>query len=253
MENNMGLTGLVVVAAIILAVLKSMIIIIKQYERGVVYFLGKLDPNVRGPGLNFLIPFIQKMDRVDTRIVTMDVPSQDVITKDNVSIKVNAVLYFRVYDPSKALVQVENYLYATSQLAQTTLRSVCGEAELNDLLSKREQLNNRIQTIIDQQTEVWGVKVVSVELKQIDLPQEMQRAMARQAEAERERIAKVIQAKGEFEAAKELSEAAEIMSANPVTLQLRYLETLKGISGENNSTIVFPIPMNLFEAFKGTK
>lgn len=245
----MGIVGLVIAAVLLVIVLKSMVIIINQYERGVVFFLGKLEANLRQPGLNFVIPFIQRIKIVDQRTVTMDVPSQDVITRDNVSVKVNAVLYFRVLDPSRALVQVENYLYATSMLAQTTLRSVCGEAEMDDLLQNRDQLNKRIQEIVDQQTEPWGVKVSSVEIKHIDLPQEMQRAMAKQAEAERDRRAKIIQAEGEFQSAGKLKEAADIMSQNPTTVQLRYLDTLKTISTENSSTVIFPMPINIMDMF----
>jgi len=232
-----------------LFLLQAAVYILKEYERGVVFFLGRL-AGTRGPGLVLIIPVIERLIRVDQRTVTMDVPPQDVITKDNVSIKVNAVLYFRVMDPAKAIVQVENYLYATSQLAQTTLRSVCGQSELDDLLSKREQLNLRIQEILDHQTDPWGIKVTLVEIKHIDLPQEMQRAMAKQAEAERERRAKVIQAEGEFQAAGKLKEAAEIMSQNTVTLQLRYLETLRNIAAENNSTVLFPVPIDILEAFR---
>ena len=236
---------LIVVGA---AVLKSSVFILKEYERGVVFFLGRLG-GVRGPGIVLIIPFVEKLVRVDQRTVTMDIPTQDVITKDNVSIKVNAVLYFRVVEPSKAIVQVENFLYATSQLAQTTLRSVCGEAELDDLLSKREEINVRIQEIIDHRTEPWGIKVSTVEVKHIDLPQEMQRAMAKQAEAERERRAKIIQAEGEFQAAEKLTSAAQIMSQNPATMQLRYLETLRHIATEHNSTILFPVPIELLNHF----
>jgi regulator of protease activity HflC (stomatin/prohibitin superfamily) len=232
-----------------LVVLKMGIHILAEYERGVVFRLGRL-AGIKGPGLIFIIPFIDKMVKIDQRTITMDIPTQDVITRDNISIKVNAVLYFRAMDPAKAVVQVENYLYATSQLAQTTLRSVCGEASLDDLLQKREELNLRIQEIIDQQTDPWGIKVSLVELKHIDLPQEMQRAMAKQAEAERDRRAKVIQAEGEAQAAGKLKEAAEIMSAEPITVQLRYLETLRAIATEHNSTIVFPLPLDLMDVFK---
>jgi regulator of protease activity HflC (stomatin/prohibitin superfamily) len=242
-----GLGGIVLAGFLLVAILKSMVVIINQYERGVVFFLGKLDPNLKQPGLRFIIPFVQKIKIVDQRTVTMDVPSQDVITRDNVSVKVNAVLYFRVLDPSKALVQVENYLYATSMLAQTTLRSVCGEADMDDLLQKRDELNKRIQEIVDLQTDPWGVKVASVEIKHIDLPQEMQRAMAKQAEAERDRRAKIIQAEGEFQSAGKLKDAADIISQNPAALQLRYLDTLKTISTENSSTIIFPMPINILE------
>lgn len=232
--------------------LKNMFIILKEYERGVVFTLGRLGW-VRGPGWQFIIPLVQRLVRVDQRTITMDIPTQDVITKDNVSIKVNAVLYFRVVEPAKAIVQVADFLYATNQIAQTTLRSVCGEAELDDLLSKREQLNHRIQHIIDSQTDPWGIKVSLVEIKHIDLPQEMQRAMAKQAEAERERRAKIIQAEGEYQAAEKLTAAAAIMSQHSGTMQLRYLETLRHIASEHNSTILFPVPVELFEAFLGKK
>lgn len=242
-------TGLIPLVVVIMAVLSKSVYVIMQYERGVLFRLGRL-VGTRGPGLNIIFPLIDKMKKVDQRTITMDIPTQDVITRDNVSLKVNAVLYFEVLDPARALTKVEDYLYATSQLAQTTLRSVCGEAELDDLLSKREQLNMRIQDIIDHQTEPWGIKVKIVEIKHIDLPQEMQRAMARQAEAERERRAKIIQAEGEFEASEKLTAAATVMSQNSTTIQLRYLETLKVIASEHNSTILFPIPIDLFEAFK---
>lgn len=221
---------------------------IKAYERGVVLRFGVFQ-GVRQPGLNFIIPLVDELIRVDQRVITMDIPPQDIITRDNVSIKVNAVLYFRVMDPSQAVLTVENYLYATSQIAQTTLRSVCGEAELDDLLAQREQINHRVQEILDRHTDPWGVKVSSVEVKDIDLPQEMRRAMARQAEAERERRAKIIQAEGEFQAAEKLTAAATIMSKENLSLQLRYLETLKQISSENNSTILFPMPIELLKAF----
>lgn len=233
---------------VLLVGLVASVRVLKEYERGVVYFTGRL-AGVRGPGLIFLIPALETVTRIDQRTITMDIPTQDVITKDNVSIKVNAVLYFRVVDPAKAVIAVENYLYATNQLAQTTLRSVCGEAELDDLLSKREQLNIRIGEILDHHTDPWGVKVGMVELKHIDLPHEMQRAMAKQAEAERERRAKIIQAEGEFQAAEKLTAAAQIMSKSAGTMQLRYLETLRDISSENTSTILFPIPMELGELF----
>ena len=225
-----------------------MIRILREYERGVIFRLGRLI-GVKGPGLIILIPFIDKMVRVPLRTVVMDVPPQDVITKDNVSVKVNAVVYFRVVAPDKAIVEVENYLYATSQLAQTTLRSVLGEAELDELLSQREYLNHKLQKIIDEQTDPWGIKVSAVEIKHVDLPQEMQRAMARQAEAERERRAKIINAEGEFQASTRLAEAAEILAKNPITIQLRYLQTLSEISTENASTVVFPIPIEFFKMF----
>lgn len=223
--------------------------ILMEYERGVVFRFGRL-VGTRGPGLILIIPFIERLIRVDQRTITMDIPTQDVITKDNVSIKVNAVLYFRVMEPAKALVQVENFLYATSQLGQTTLRSVCGEVQLDDLLTKREELNHRIQEILDKQTDPWGIKVSLVELKHIDLPPDMQRAMAKQAEAERERRAKIIKAEGEFQAAEKLTAAAKIMSTESATVQLRYLETLRDIATEHNSTIIFPVPLDFLEAFK---
>jgi regulator of protease activity HflC (stomatin/prohibitin superfamily) len=237
----------VVVGAII--ILSKAVKILQEYERAVIFTLGKYT-GTKGPGLILLIPFIQTMRRIDQRVITMDIPTQDVITRDNVTIKVNAVLYFRVMEPAKAEIAVENYLFATSQLAQTTLRSVCGGVELDDLLIKREEINLKIQEIIDKQTDPWGIKVVSVEVKDIDLPQEMKRAMAKQAEAERERRSKIIQAEGEYEAATKLSEAARIMATEPVTIQLRYLETLRGIATENNSTIVFPLPIEFPEIIK---
>jgi regulator of protease activity HflC (stomatin/prohibitin superfamily) len=214
----------------------------------VVFRLGRVI-GAKGPGLILLIPMIDKMVRVDLRVVAMDVPSQDVITRDNVSVKVNAVLYFRVLDPNRAIITVENYLYATSQLAQTTLRSVCGQGELDDLLSEREKINAHIQEILDKDTDPWGIKVSKVEIKHIDLPQEMQRAMAKQAEAERERRAKVIGAEGEFQAAQKLSDAAKILAEQSIALQLRFLQTLREVATENNSTIVFPVPIDLFTPF----
>ena len=242
---NFVIVGIV----LLLIIVKSAVHVLQEYERGVVFFLGRLS-GVRGPGLVLIIPFVEKIIRVDQRTITMDIPAQDVITKDNVSIKVNAVLYFRALDPAKAIVQVENYLFATNQLAQTTLRSVCGEAELDDILAEREKLNLRIQDIIDNRTDPWGVKVSMVEIKHIDLPQEMQRAMAKQAEAERERRAKIIKAEGEYQAAEKLTAAAQIMTQNTATLQLRYLETLRDISAEHNSTILFPVPIEMGELFR---
>jgi regulator of protease activity HflC (stomatin/prohibitin superfamily) len=239
-----GLGALVVLIVFVVSGLK----VLREYERVVVFRLGRLVPS-RGPGLTYIIPGIEKAIRVDLRTITMDVPAQDVITKDNVSIKVNAVLYFRVVDPGRAVVEVENYLFATSQNAQTTLRSVCGEAELDELLSQREQINAQLQGIIDEHTEPWGIKVVQVAIKHIDLPEEMRRAMARQAEAERERRAKVIGAEGEFQASQRLSEAAAIMAREPISLQLRYLQTLAEIATENNSTTIFPVPMDLLRPF----
>jgi regulator of protease activity HflC (stomatin/prohibitin superfamily) len=210
-------------------------------------------PAPRGPGITFVIPLIEQMVKVDMRTITMDIPPQDVITKDNVSVKVNAVLYFRVVDPSRAIVQVENYLFATSQLAQTTLRSVCGQEELDDLLSEREKINSRLQEIIDAHTDPWGIKVSLVEIKHIDLPQEMQRALAKQAEAERERRAKIINAEGEFQAAQRLADASAIIEQHPVALQLRYLQTLSEVATENNSTTLFPVPIDLLTPFFAPK
>jgi regulator of protease activity HflC (stomatin/prohibitin superfamily) len=228
--------------------LSSAIRILNEYERGVIFRLGRV-LGAKGPGLILLIPIIDKMIKVDLRTVTMDVPAQDVITRDNVSVKVNAVVYFRVMDAVKATVEVQQFLYATSQLAQTTLRSVCGQAELDKILSEREKVNAEIQEILDMHTEPWGIKVVTVEVKQIDLPQEMQRAMAKQAEAERERRAKVINAEGEFQAAARMAEAAAIIEDHPIALQLRYLQTLREVASENNSTTLFPIPIDLFKPF----
>jgi regulator of protease activity HflC (stomatin/prohibitin superfamily) len=242
------LIPLVVFAIIIGSIVLSAVKILNEYERGVIFRLGRII-DVKGPGMILLIPFVDKIVKVSLRTVTLDVPSQDVITKDNVSVKVNAVVYFRVLGPTKAIIEVENYLYATSQLAQTTLRSVCGEADLDDLLSEREKLNHKLQNILDKQTDPWGIKISAVELKHIDLPQEMQRAMARQAEAERERRAKIIAADGEFQASQRLADAAEIMGKHPITLQLRYLQTLSEIATENNSTTVFPVPIDMFSAF----
>ena len=227
--------------------------ILNEYERGVIFRLGRVLGRAKGPGLIILIPIVDKMVRVSLRTVVLDVPPQDVITKDNVTIKVNAVVYFRVMDPMKAVIDVENYLYATSQLSQTTLRSVLGQAELDDLLSQREKLNARLQEILDTHTEPWGIKVSNVEVKNVDLPQEMQRAIARQAEAERERRAKVISAEGEFQASTRLSEASDILSRNPMALQLRYLQTLIEISQEKNSTIIFPLPIELMRAITDRK
>ncbi len=237
------------VIIIIVFFLASAIKILNEYERGVIFRLGRVLGSPKGPGLIILIPIIDRMVKVSLRTVVLDVPPQDVITKDNVSIKVNAVVYFRVVEALKAIVEIENYLYATSQLAQTTLRSVLGQAELDELLSHREKINDRLQDILDAHTEPWGIKVANVEVKNVDLPQEMQRALARQAEAERERRAKVIGAEGEYQAATKLAEASEILSQNPMALQLRYLQTLIEISTEKNSTIVFPIPIDLIKVF----
>jgi len=236
-----------IIVVLVVMFLASAVKILNEYERGVIFRLGRLIGS-KGPGLIILIPLIDKMQKVSLRLVTLDVPPQDIITKDNVSVKVNAVVYFRVVIPEKAIVEVENFLYATSQLAQTTLRSVCGEAELDDLLSEREKLNMKLQEILDRRTDPWGIKVANVEIKHIDLPDEMKRAMAKQAEAERERRAKIIHAEGEAQAASKLSEAAKIMS-NPVSLQLRYLQTLTEIAAEKNSTTVFPLPIDLIRPF----
>lgn len=242
--NPLILIGIAAFVFLITSVVK----ILPEYERGVIFFLGRLVAP-RGPGLIFLIPGVERMRRIDTRTITMDVPSQDVITRDNVSVKVNAVIYFKVLDVNKAVVEVENYLYATSQLAQTTLRSVCGEGELDDLLVAREETNKRVQEILDSATDPWGIKVLMVEIKHIDLPPEMQRAMAKQAEAERERRAKIINAEGEFQASAKLAEAAGIIAKEPQALQLRYLQTLREIATENNSTTLFPIPIDFLQAF----
>jgi len=237
--------GLVAVGAFLLF---NMIKILNEYERGVIFRLGRLT-NSRGPGLIFLIPMIERMRKVDLRTITMDVPPQDIITRDNVSVKVNAVVYFRVLEVNKAIVEVENFLYATSQLAQTTLRSVCGEVQLDDLLIDREKLNMRLQDILDTATDPWGIKVSMVEIKHIDLPPEMQRAMAKQAEAERERRAKIIAAEGEYQSSEKLAAAAKILAREPQALQLRYLQTLREIATENNSTTLFPIPIDFISAF----
>jgi regulator of protease activity HflC (stomatin/prohibitin superfamily) len=247
-EDSMSysLIFLLVLAVLFLA---SAIRILNEYERGVIFRLGRVMGRAKGPGLIILIPVVDKLVKISLRLVAMDVPPQDVITRDNVSVKVNAVIYFRVMDSIKAVIEVENYLYATSQLAQTTLRSVCGGAELDELLSDREKINTQLQEILDKHTDPWGVKVTTVEVKHIDLPQDMQRAMARQAEAERERRAKVINAEGEHQAANRLAQAAEIIAEHPMALQLRYLQTLREVAAENNSTTLFPIPIDLFKPF----
>ena len=231
-----------------IAVLYNSIKILMEYERAVIFFLGKFD-SVKGPGLIIVWPLIQKMLRVNLQIVTMEVPAQDVITRDNVSVKVNAVIFFRVVDPQRAILAVQDYLYSASQIAQTTLRSVLGQSQLDELLAKRDEINVELQRIIDQQTEPWGVKVTAVEVKNVDLPQEMQRAIAKQAEAERERRAKVIHAEGEFQAAQKLSEAAEIIGRNPIALQLRYLQSLVEVAAEKNSTTIFPVPIDIIAPF----
>ncbi len=235
----------IVIVTLVVLFLAAAIKILNEYERGVIFRLGRVI-RAKGPGLIILIPVIDKMVKVSLRLVAMDVDPQDIITRDNVSVKVNAVIYFRVIDPTKAIIEVEDYSYAMSQLAQTTLRSVCGQAELDDLLSGREKLNAELQEILDTHTDPWGIKVATVELKHIDLPQEMQRAMARQAEAERERRAKIISAEGERQAADRLAEAAVIIDQNPVALQLRYLQTVNEMATESNSTTIFPIPIDLF-------
>jgi len=243
------LTFPVIIIALIVLYLLNAIKILREYERGVIFRLGRVLSKPKGPGLIFVFPPIDRMVRVSLRIVVMDIPPQDVITKDNVSVKVNAVLYFRVMEPQKAVIEVQDFLYATSQLAQTTLRSTLGEVELDDLLSEREKLNLRLQEIIDKRSDPWGIKVQMVEMKHVDLPENMQRAIAKQAEAERERRAKVIHAEGEYQAADKLTKAADIISTNPQALQLRFLGTLAEIATEKNSTIIFPIPLDLLKAF----
>jgi regulator of protease activity HflC (stomatin/prohibitin superfamily) len=242
----------IVVLVILLIFLFSRIRILKEYERAVVFRLGRVTTAFvggNGPGLIILLPFVDTMEKVSLRTITMDVPAQDIITRDNVSVKVNAVIYFRVIEPNRAILEVENFLYATSQISQTTLRSVLGQSQLDELLSKREEINVQLQRIIDEQTEPWGIKVTAVEVKNVDLPQEMLRAIAKQAEAERERRAKVIHAQGEFEASTKLAEAAQIISRHPLSLQLRFLQTLTEIATEKNSTIVFPVPIDIISPF----
>jgi len=246
MGIGLAIVGALVIVALLVAA--SAVRILREYERGVLFRLGRLIA-LKGPGLRFLIPVVDQMVRVDLRTVTLNVPPQEVITKDNVTVRVNAVAYFRVIDPDKAITEVENYLVATSQISQTTLRSVLGKAELDALLAERERLNSELQTIIDEQTEPWGIKVSTVEVKDVELPQDMQRAIALQAQAERERRAKIIGSEGEFQAAQKLADAADIISLNPTTLQLRYLQTLLQIGVNQNSTIVFPLPIELMTAF----
>jgi regulator of protease activity HflC (stomatin/prohibitin superfamily) len=248
-----GIVGLILLIIFGLILLGMMVKILNEYERAVVFRLGRVLGRPKGPGLILLIPVVDRAVRVSLRTVVLDVPPQDVITKDNVTLKVSAVVYFRVIDPLKAVIQVENYLYATSQLSQTTLRSVLGQAVLDEILSEREKLNQELQGILDKHADPWGVKVSAVEIKHVDLPQEMQRAMARQAEAERERRAKIIHAEGEFQAAQKLSEAADVIFKSPMALQLRYLQTLTEISAENNSTIIFPVPIDLVKIFLESK
>ena len=238
-------TLLILAVLLVIASIK----VVKEYERAVVFRLGRLLKTHKGPGIIIIIPFIDKWVRVSLRLVVMDVPPQDIITRDNVSVKVNAVVYFRVIDPNKAVTEVEDFMYATSQLAQTTLRSILGMNELDDLLSDRERINSELQNVLDAHTDPWGIKVTAVEVKHVDLPQEMQRAMAKQAEAERERRAKVINAEGEFQAAAKLIEAASLMEAHPIALQLRYLQTLREVATENNSTTLFPIPLDVISHF----
>ncbi len=240
--------NLIPIIFLLVAFLASAVKVLREYERAVVFRLGRVI-GAKGPGIIILVPVIDKMVRIDMRTVTLDVPPQDIITKDNVTVKVSAVVYFRVLDSIKAIVDVEDFHFATSQLAQTTLRSTCGQGELDHLLSERDEINEQIQSILDKDTEPWGVKVSKVEIKEIDLPLEMQRAMAKQAEAERERRSKVINAEGEYQAAKRLNEAASIIAENPGALQLRYLQTLQDIAAENNSTTIFPIPIDLFKPF----
>jgi regulator of protease activity HflC (stomatin/prohibitin superfamily) len=240
------MTGVLIFLA--LSFLAQMLKVLREYERGVVFRLGRAI-GAKGPGLIILIPVVDRMVKVSLRTVAMDVPPQDIITRDNVSVKVNAVIYFRVVDPVKAIIDVEDYLYATSQLAQTTLRSILGQAELDDLLAEREQINDKLQDILDRHTDPWGIKISTVEVKHVDLPVEMQRAMARQAEAERERRAKIINAEGEFQAAARLAEAAAIIGKEPTAIQLRFLQTVTEVAAENNSTILFPVPVDLLSAF----
>ena len=245
---NLSFFILAALVLVILMVLAATVKVVKEYERGVVFRLGRL-VGPRGPGLIILVPFIERMQKIDLRTVTLDIPAQEVITRDNVTVRVNAVAYFRVLDPNAAIVNVTDYNRATSQIAQTTLRSVLGQSSLDDLLAEREKINEQLQRIIDEQTEPWGVKVSIVEVKDVELPQTMQRAMARQAEAEREKRAKVIHAEGELEASQKLAQAAEVINQNPVTIQLRYLQTLTEIGAEKNTTVVFPLPIDIVSAF----
>jgi regulator of protease activity HflC (stomatin/prohibitin superfamily) len=249
----MTLSPLLIVIVVLVLYLVSSIQILAEYERGVVFRLGKLLPRPKGPGIVFVFRPIDRLVKISLRTVVMDVPPQDIITRDNVSVKVNAVVYFRVLDPRRAVVEVENYMYATSQLSQTTLRSVLGQAELDDLLAERERLNQELQKILDQQTDPWGIKVSAVEVKHVDLPQDMQRAMARQAEAEREKRAKIIHAEGELIASEKLSQAAGIIDKEPAAMTLRYLQTLTEIAAEQNSTIIFPLPIELMRMLRGTE
>ncbi len=244
-----GTYATVTIVVIVLLFLFSAIKILNEYERAVVFRLGRVLPEPKGPGIIIIIPIVDKFVRISLRTIVHDVPTQDVITRDNVTVKVNAVVYFRVVNPLKSIIEVENYLYATGQLSQTTLRSVCGQAELDDLLSKREQISAHIQDILDKQTDPWGIKVSAVELKHIDLPEEMQRAMAKQAEAERERRAKIINSEGEFQAAQKLYEAAQIIAAEPIALQLRFLQTIREISTEGTTNTLIPVPIDILSVF----
>ncbi|MCX7761157.1 MAG: slipin family protein [Hydrogenothermaceae bacterium] len=244
---------LLVIVVLGVIFIASSVKVINEYERAVVFRLGRVLGKAKGPGVFILIPFIDKMVKVSLRVVTLDVPTQDVITKDNISVQVDAVVYFKVVDPIKAVINVENYLYATSQISQTTLRSVCGQAELDELLSQRDKINVKLQEIIDQETDAWGVKVVAVELKRIDITEELKRAIAKQAEAERERRAKIIQAEAEYQAAQKLTEAAELLAKHPLAIQLRYLETLSTVSQNPSNTIVLPLPTEILELLKGKK
>ncbi len=244
---------LIIIVVLLVLLIIASVKIVKEYERAVIFRLGRLLPKAKGPGIMIIIPLVDKWVRVNLRLVAMDVPPQYIITKDNVSVKVNAVVYFRVITPNQAITEVDDYLYATSQLAQTTLRSILGMVELDDLLSDRERINEELQSVLDTQTDPWGIKVSAVEVKHVDLPQEMQRAMAKQAEAERERRAKVINAEGEYQAAQKMVEAAQQMEKHPVSVQLRYLQTLSEIATENNSTTLFPIPIDMVEYFMNTK
>jgi len=238
----------VVVLILLIILIKASVRILREYERGVLFRFGRLS-GVKGPGIFLIIPFVDKMMKVDLRTVTLDVPPQDVITRDNVPVKVNAVVYFRVMDPAKAIVEIENYRIGTSQIAQTTLRSILGQAELDDLLSRREKINKELQLIIDEQTDPWGIKVAIVEIKDVELPQTIQRAFAKQAEAERERRAKIINSEGEFQASEKLAQAAKVLAEHPASIQLRFLQTLREIASEQNSTIVFPVPIDLIQTF----
>jgi regulator of protease activity HflC (stomatin/prohibitin superfamily) len=244
----MGFTALAILVVLVLMILSNALRVLREYERGVIFRLGRMI-GVKGPGLIVLVPIIDRMVKVSLRTVVLDIPPQDVITRDNVSLKVNAVVYFRVMDPARSVLDVENFLFATSQISQTTLRSVVGKAELDDLLAERDKINRELQAIMDAHTDPWGIKVASVEVKDVDLPIEMKRAMAKQAEAERERRAKVIAAEGEFQASQKLSEAAEVIGRYPIALQLRYLQTLREVAAENNSTTIFPVPIDLFQPF----